>query len=517
MSSNNGKHLYGRTAYEGFAKAIGARMGLNVQVVDGASACIDASGTIQLPGMSTYQTAEEFDVTCGTLVHELSHQFYGSHRTIDPKRSRLEHDCLNAVLDVADETWVGEWFRRDGNGRPAQLLNVSNAHAVSTNFQAYANWHAPNHAWKVLVVGILAARIGRDAGRWTRRQVRRLVRYTERAAANLNVDAKACFRLIGRARRGTKQSPNPTGKRFRKLFKLATELADLLKPFAPAADAANAATAAAKSALEAALEAGSAKADGPEATAKDGADRAEGPVTVAAPGAGKGAGRGAGRGSSSSGRDTDYDAGSYALLAPAVQRVAERIATDGDGLQHVDGLSNGPTLGQAHRLVTDGQCLARWTVTDSADGLSVSVLLDCSGSMSHHLAECAGIARSFAVGMRAAGDVQSLAFGCDVEESDFSRVGDMGGTSTDKALRRALDWLSPRAGRRWVVLITDGQPGNAQRTADLCREAAAQGVRILAVGIGQLVPVPFARCVCAADAAHLAIELDAAAQLIERD
>src|SRR5262245_17481286 len=104
------KIIYGRTAYEGFAKAIGAKLGLNVKIEDGASACIDAGGVVRLPGMSTHQTADEFAVTCGVIVHELSHQFYGSHKQIDPNRSRLEHECLNAVLDVADETWIDAWF-----------------------------------------------------------------------------------------------------------------------------------------------------------------------------------------------------------------------------------------------------------------------------------------------------------------------------------------------------------------------------------------------------------------------
>jgi Mg-chelatase subunit ChlD len=199
-----------------------------------------------------------------------------------------------------------------------------------------------------------------------------------------------------------------------------------------------------------------------------------------------------------------------------VQRVADRIATDGEGLQQDSGLSNGPVLGHAYRLVTDGACLARWNVSENADGMSVSVLLDCSGSMTYHLAECAGIARAFAAGMRTAGEVQTLAFGDDVVESDFSRVGDFGGTATDKALKAAVAWLTPRAGKRWIVLVTDGQPNDAAKTAELCRQAAAAGVQILAVGIGRLVPVPFAHCVCAGDAAHLAIELDAAAHLIER-
>src|SRR5688572_22532554 len=102
----NRSTYYGRAAYEGFAKAIASQLGITVDLADGKSACINAEGRITIPAMNTFQTEEQFVQTCGTIVHEISHQFYGSHRHIDQNRSRLEHDCFNAVLDVADETWV---------------------------------------------------------------------------------------------------------------------------------------------------------------------------------------------------------------------------------------------------------------------------------------------------------------------------------------------------------------------------------------------------------------------------
>jgi hypothetical protein len=222
------KTVYGKTAYEGFAKAIGSLLGLQVTVQDGASACIDASGTVYLPGMNNYQTPDEFAVTCGVLVHELSHQFYKSHEQIDPKRSRLEHDCLNAVLDVADETWVSKYCELNGNDRPAQLLDLSNNHAFVNGRDALIDWkNASTHAWKVLCFGIFGARMN-CRGRY----VRKMFRYAAHHAALLGVDAKACWRLIKRARLTKRENPAPNRKRFRKLIKLAQQLADLLKPFA---------------------------------------------------------------------------------------------------------------------------------------------------------------------------------------------------------------------------------------------------------------------------------------------
>jgi hypothetical protein len=490
--------IYGRAAYEGFAKVIGSKLGLNVTLDDGTTACIDQGGVVHMPGMNTYQTAAEFAVTCGVIVHELSHQFYGSHLQIDPNRDRLEHDCLNAVLDVADETWVGEWFARLGNTRPGELLDTSNADAFRKNAHRFADWNDPStHAWKVLCIGILSARRVRRVNRWKN--------YTIRQAAALNVDAKACFRLLRKAVRAKKQSPCPTRHRFWKLNRLAKQLADLLRPFAPPAGSQPMPTAIP---LDGALGAGRPQCGKGEreATAIEGEELAE------ATGAGAGAGEADTTGS------IGYDRHSFDLLSPAVNKVAQRIAVDGESVALDDGLMSGSRLGQAHRLVTDGQCLARWNTSDNADGVSVSVVLDCSGSMRSVQAEVAGIARAFAQNMRHAAAVQSLVFGSKVKESDdFNRVSDMGGTNTHLALEESLKWLCDRPGQRWIVLISDGQPNNLEATDRRCHEALAKGVHLLAVGLNCNLTMPAAALVVTAnDPAHLAIELDAAAQRIEQ-
>lgn len=495
MRSN--KMIYGRVAYEGFAKAIGSRLGLRVELADGSHACINAGGVVQIPGMHTYQTADEFAVTCGTVVHELSHQFYGSHKMIDPNRARLEHDCLNAVLDVADETWIARWFERAGNKRPGYLLEKGNEAACYQS--ALSDWTDPaTNAWRVLCVGILNARLPRE------RSVRRLKRYTVAQARSLGVDAAACLRLIAKARVPKAQDPRPTPTRFAKLLRIASKLAELLKPFTPPD---NAPAVGVGTSIGDATSAGSAsQPSGTQvAGAQDGAQ-------IANDG---NAGAGGFGPSESSGAEFDSD--SFSALYPAVQRIAERIAVDGDGIERTAGLPSGSILTQAHRLMTDGDCFARWDLNDHADGVSVSVVLDCSGSMGGVLAECAGIARAFALGMQTAGDVQTLVFGGGVEESaGFDRVRTMGSTNTALAVKKATEFLAARGGQRWIVVITDGDSNDPGETERVCANTVAQGIRILSIGLGTEVQTPHATCVTAQDSTHLAIELDAAGRMIER-
>jgi hypothetical protein len=493
--------VYGREAYAGFANALGAQLGIKVQIDDGASACIDADGAITIPGMSNYQTESEFQETCGVIVHEMAHQFYQSHKQIDPARSQLAHDCLNAVLDVADETWVDEYFQRYvSNRRPGELLLHKGAEALRKHHARYSDWsNTATHAWKVLCVGIFLAR-GHSRMRGWRQ-------YTyKRAMAHGIVDAEACFRLLRSARRSKSQSPIPTAKRFSKLIAIADKLAEILKPFA------NSSQCPLGTAIALALGNGSTKvpAGARVATAKDG----EAAVSAQAVPGGRTQGAGGGR---ETGAPVRFSAETYSTLAPAVGRIAQRIAVDGDAMFYNDGLASGPRLGHAHRLFTDGQCMARWQPTENADGVAVSVLLDCSDSMVGNMSDCAGVARAFASQMRDAGPVQTLVYGTEVKPSDdFGTVKSMGSTGTHMAIDGAIQFLTAKAGKRWIVLITDGCPDDRQSTDAAVVRAATNGINVLVIGLGRLVPMSNpAKCVCAQDAARLAIELDAAGKLIE--
>lgn len=506
--------VYGRAAYEGFARAIGTQLGLQVQVVDGQSACIDSGGTVQIPGMSTYQTPQEFSLTCGTIVHELAHQFYGSHKQIDPARSRLEHDCLNAVLDVADESGVEQWCSSAfGNKRPGELLANGN-HAAHLRDDIYEWKTLDDAAWRILCTGILKARL--PAGK----RINAIGRRNSLHAKRHGVDAVKCYKLIKQALRPAKDTTGaPDPKRFGKLIKLAEQLAVILAPFAPppgskgkpmpgAGDVASA-----TSKGSASMPCGS-----QEATEQDAQALADGQATFDSQPS-KSAAQPAGASSGAAYQPRTFQASqeSYQMLYPAVERIGQRIAIDGDG-RHLDvGLSRGPRLGKLYRAYTDGQCFARWQDNDHADGVAVSVILDCSGSMGSNLPKCAGIARAFAQGMRQCGDVQTLAFGDVCRESDdFREVTDMGGTSTHKALAEAGKWHTGKHGALWVIIVTDGEPCDQHKTDAECHALHAQGVKILAVGLGCEIAMPHAISVTAADVNHLAIELAHAASVIER-
>jgi len=505
--------VYGKLAYAGFAKAIGMKLGLRVKVEDGANAAINKAGTITLPGMSNYQTEEQFAVTCGTVVHELAHQFYESHKLIDPQRSRLEHDCLNAVLDVADESWIAHYFATlQLNQRPGQLLDAGNLDALKKpQVDRLYDWNdTSSHAWKLLVTGLLAARLPRP------RMLTRIGNYNVRMARRFGVDARAVYALLRKARRTPAQDGRPTPARFPKLIDLAKQLAVILAPFTPPPGA---------------PEVGDlfGPGDGTGQTGKAGKSaRAQGTANVPANAdvatgaagdavaAGKG-GIGASQGAGAPGMNP-FDTESFNLLSPAVRKVAARIANDGDAIAKDDGMASGSTLGQAYRIVTDGHCLARWQDAPHADGLAAAVLLDCSGSMYNVMAECAGIARAFALGMKECGPVKSIAFGTDWKDSNhFDQVRNMGGTRTTEAVQAATDWLAAQsAGAKWLVVVTDGEPDDQDTCNAACTAAHKKGIKIVAIGLGCKINMAHATSVTANDTNHLAIELDQAAARIER-
>lgn len=486
--------VYGRQAYEGFAKAIGWKLGLNVSIDNGARAAINKDGAITLPGMNTYQTAQEFAETCGTVVHEMAHQFYSSHKLIDPKRSRLEHECLNAVLDVADETWISKWFEDAGNKRPGELLTRGNQSALAGG--ALFDWNnTETHLWKILCTGILDARLTRN------RRLNQIKQCNARNAAQAKVNAYTVWNLIRRAKASKSQNVKPTMTRFKKLIGLALAVAAELAPYAPPEGQA----VEMGSGLPAAIGKGSASkpAGAVEATSLDGADVATGKSTV-----------GGETGDAWGGYQADP--ATFRLVHPPVARIARRIAVDGDGADFADGLRNGPRLGEVHRLLTDGNCLARWTENDHAEGVSASIILDCSGSMNSILGECAGIARAFSLAMAECGPVQSLIFGTICKETNsFEKVQSLGGTNTSLAVAKATDWLKGRRGSKWIVCITDGQPNDQDDLNARCHEAHNAGIRVLAIGLNCHIDMPHATCVTAKDVNHLAIELEVAARKIE--
>lgn len=485
---------YGRAAYEGFARAFAAKMGVNVRVDSSSSgASVDSAGTIYLPDMDTYQTKEEFEGTCATVIHEVSHVVYGSHKEFanHAGKSRLWRDCLNAVMDVADETAIGQREHAAGNTRAEELLVRSNVRAASQPSLSSRST-APAH-WQILVNGIIRARINckiikvrgaRNFGYTPKRQFP-------------NVDVDAAFKTIGNARLKDRQAGNHA-----RLIKLADKLAEILESVAPPDSE-------------------------PETPMPGGAGSATGKGTDSLPSGGTLAGAGDGEqianggtpggagGKKRSGNGIPACRASSAMLLPAVRRVAERIALDGESIDMDGGYFSGTTVKDAFKVFTDGACMGRWQTDEHSDGMAVAVLLDVSGSMGYQMATVAGVADAFAKGMTECATVRLWTFGEDVNEvADFSEIEMEGNTQTHLAVKAGREWLQTEsAGRKLIVCLTDGQPYSTEQTQSECRQAEADGIGIWGVALGfpaaaLVSTLPGARICQADDAPRLAIALE---------
>lgn len=468
---------YGRIAYEGFAKAYGARHGVTVTVKPGANPSVNAQGEITLPSMDKYQTAEEFESTCASVIHEVSHVLYGSHvefaNAHTNGKDTLYMDCLNAVLDVCDETAIGAKEESNGNRRPEHLLVSANdsAYVASNGFVNH-----PKHA-RILCNGIVRARMGRHYRYYGNSTVTDIP----------EVDVNACYRILRAAR-----TPKGTPKRTTNA-KLAERLAKILAPVAPPPN------------------------DKPAIMPVSGASNAQGEDSLPADGieAGEMDGEQIAGGKRAGSYYYESPEVSYnrahEVLLPAIKRVAQRMATDGDSIMRDEGYTSGAGVSQAFRLFTDGNCMGRWFTNEHADGMSVAVLLDTSGSMDERRADCAGLADAFAEGMREYATVKTWAFDSRVMPvHSFKTADGGGGTRTAQAIDAANVWLKTREGKKVTVIITDGQPDSISdcQTTSMQSPGKVIGIALDTRGEYLRQSMPNALVIEAVDAARLAMELD---------
>lgn len=490
---------YGQRAYEGFAKAFASRIGVSVNVSGSTtSPHVDASGTIHLPGLNGYQTKEEFEDTCATVIHEIAHVYFGSHALFESFKAikpRLWMECLNAVLDIADEAAMGASQTAAGNPRAEQLMFQSNARAGNTAPNLKPNPHkgkpnpAPAH-WRILATGIIRSRCYKTNrtgyGRWLVKEFPAL-------------DIKRAFEIMMSCR-GSR-----AGIRYSEGFLInrADELYTILETIAPADSEPQTPMPGGAGAGQPGT---ASPFQGTEATEADGEQEA-GQTT---PMGGNGVGGG--------GEDPSAwqaDQGCFDTMLPIVKRIASRFATDGEAINNEGGYSAGMGVKDAYRLATDGQCMGRWTMDEHADGMAVAVLLDISGSMDDIITQVQGVAEAFAVGMKECANVKRWSFGEDVHEVDsFCRVRTEGDTMTGRAIKAAREWLSTQsAGQRLIVCLTDGQPNFRSQTPVQVALAISEGVKVIAVALGDCEQaisksMPMATIVSAQDSNRLAIALE---------
>lgn len=513
---------YGQRAYEGFAKAFASRHGVAISVSGNSNgAYVDANGTITLPGINGYQAQSEFETTCAIVIHEIAHVVYGSHSLFERYKGakpRLWMDCLNAVLDIADETAIEVHESKYGNARAGQLLVRSNVECSEQPGLLHTNHKnrdrsAPAH-WRILATGIIKTRcIGKGV-----KGITRFGAWLETEFPAIDIEQVMSIFLRCRGR--------PIGTRWtNNLLNNTEKLYDLLKSVAPTAGSGDTpmpggAGCPSQGGKAVAMARGVPNLPGgaQEATEAQGQAIA-GNIAPCKPG--NQPGGGAGHGPGTANQPVTMDHGCFDTMLPIVKRIASRFATDGEAINNEGGYSAGMGVRDAYRVATDGACMGRWLMDEHSDGMAVAVLLDKSGSMVSPvdiLSPSAGIAEAFARGMEECAVVNRWSFSSEVSEHEtFAHIqSDYGGTNTTAAIYAARKWMAEQtAGRKVIVCITDGKPNGGCACAEQVTQAISEGISVIGVALGNsdvaqgiYRSMPMATIVHAEDTNRLAIALE---------
>ena len=134
-------------------------------------------------------------------------------------------------------------------------------------------------------------------------------------------------------------------------------------------------------------------------------------------------------------------------------------------------------------------------VTLRKDGW-VMLAVDTSGSMAHTLEEAkkhavtfyqTALDRSYRTGVVGFADYARLYHGLDCEghnlEANLREMVAGGGTAMAEGLGLAATYLDCMNGERAIVLITDGQPSEPDKTLRVAEKIKAKGTRIICIGV----------------------------------
>lgn len=189
--------------------------------------------------------------------------------------------------------------------------------------------------------------------------------------------------------------------------------------------------------------------------------------------------------------------GYYAPVPPPVRPTVEFSAVTADG--------DAPALSARDLVLLEDDVPQQIESFEEAVApISVAMVLDTSGSMRRALATAQAAARSFVTALRPTDPLSLVRFSdAVVVEHEFSerrqmtleaidRLQAVGGTALFDALHASVTALGKRAGRRAVVLLSDGRdednpgtgPGSTHTLADVL-EALADGTTVVyAIGLG---------------------------------
>lgn len=464
---------YPQDALIGFGKALSNRLNINVRF-DSGQPRTDGE-TIYLPEITGTLNQRGFDAVCGVALHEAAHVYFESapvHKHF--ATTKLRAACMNAVLDVADETRM-EFFIPSAK-RMFEAANEDSAR----NIAAKRLIENGDPTFACLSLGILMNRPGGY----------RHDLYKQYKNSPHSQKMTQCRRILKKARTIATFGKGPkryrTNQNWQKLRELAESLVKVLEDFGEDSGGAmgegqgegngacggqmgpvgsdpsgqakggavpNGGTVAGQSGGEANALSSSAPQPGSQPGQQQGQDQdgddANTPELV--PG-----GNMKGQGGSTA----FFDGNVYTSIRPALVGPMERIAQtdEADGLE--DGYGSGPRLGsRIERAYTDGLPFVRRKA--EGEKLNVCILLDVSGSMEKVIRKVAGVAQAFADAVSGVANSMFLAvFDDDVKPvRTFKEIRYCnGGTSTEVALRAVDKHFASLSGKKVLVVITDGCP-----------------------------------------------------------
>lgn len=535
------KSYYSQAALAGFGLAVAQKLDLKVAFTTGEPRT--NGKTIYLPEIAGHIDADEFAALCGITIHECSHVYFGScelmktFATTTGADQQLRANCFNAVLDVTDET------------RMEHVISSARALFIRSNYSCHqkildAKAMDPGSrdpVWQVLAAAILFTRIG---------------------ACKLYRDLRSSghphFALMGKAYKilrtckTAKFNPHQyrhhrnlrKNQQWNKLFAAAEQLVDLLKqagigqgeaqpngqPFGPMGAGEDMTVIARGRVLSpeqiaggrvATFDEGAEVADPPDPSSPLAPAQAPAAPAPAAKPAPARPGWGAGSGTQKPpAPPTNFDEGLYRTLAPVLNGVVERMARsdDADGIS--SGWSSGPRLGQIERASIDGMCFARRN--SEGERIHVAILMDTSGSMeSKNPDKAMAVAQAFADAMKRVAQTTVMAQfdSYVVPVQSFRDLEINGSTNTHTALNWADGQISSKPGKRVIVCITDGDPGNTGLCKQSCENTRHKGVQIIGISYmfspaGIAKTMPGALVVGAKNPCELAVQLSRIAQQI---
>ncbi|WP_413936947.1 hypothetical protein [Nitrospira sp. BLG_1] len=512
--------MYGEEEIINFAKGMAQRTGVDIRVrkgkpkTDGKTVWLDCEPC---------KNETEYLIRTGDADHEIAHAWFESWQHLGDKPKTmaallgdiqmdwLMHECMNVVVDVHDESRMEKLIP----GTQA-ALRTGNLYAGAMVYEklteAYRNGTPAPLGWRdLLMTGLANARLGNTSSlktgkTWLSGFDRRQLQYIKQSQYYDGIPQTVVDKVIAILKSCSEKGAKNVARRasdWKRICDQAEELFKTIRPFVDQADKLpeQPSNAGAKGSGDGGGAEGEAKSSGN----KDQQNNDPGKrVRQKSENAAKGNNVNkdpydpstcAGGGVSSPMQPQSQNKyrpknGFYNQCLNEMSKTVEVLMETSEAMRLVHYRDSGQTLGKKWvRLFTDQRV---FVTKDRADGheLSMALLLDCSGSMSHILGDCS--AACAAIGMAAKGfgaEVRSWVFGDYCKEVPIESLRDgvpgQGGTAGSGALKDANRWLDGQAsGRKLVVIITDGSWSDSTEARGLVVNGARNGIEYSMIGLG---------------------------------